>query len=76
MRKFGFRDKLGYLFGDFGNDFSFILVLMFLMVFYTDVLQINPAMVGVLFLLARLWDAVADVTWGRFIDTRKASEKW
>ena len=27
-------------------------------------------LVGVLFLIARLWDAVADVTWGRFIDTR------
>ena len=26
MRKFGMRDKLGYLFGDFGNDFFFILV--------------------------------------------------
>ena len=23
-RPFGLRDKLGYLFGDFGNDFSFI----------------------------------------------------
>lgn len=25
-------------------------------------------------MLARLWDAVADITWGRFIDTRKASK--
>ena len=24
-RPFGLRDKLGYLFGDFGNDFTFIL---------------------------------------------------
>ena len=30
-------------------------------------------MVGTLFLVARLWDAVADVTWGRFIDTRKTT---
>ncbi len=74
MRPFGFKDKIGYLFGDFGNDFSFILVMMFLMVFYTDVLQINPALIGVLFLVARLWDAIADVTWGRFIDSRKAGK--
>lgn len=72
-RKFGLRDKLGYLFGDFGNDFFFILVSSFLMVFYTDVFGINAAAVGGLFLIARLWDAIADVTWGRFIDTRKAS---
>lgn len=36
-RPFGIRDKFGYLFGDFGNDFFFILVSAFLMVYYTDV---------------------------------------
>ncbi|WP_317845695.1 glycoside-pentoside-hexuronide (GPH):cation symporter [Bacillus sp. S3] len=41
------------------------------MVYYTDVFHISAATVGILFLVARLWDAVADVTWGRFIDTRK-----
>lgn len=70
-RPFGFRDKLGYLFGDLGNDFTFVLVSSFLMVFYTDVFHISPAIVGTLFLVARLWDAVADVAWGRFIDLRK-----
>lgn len=74
VRKFGMRDKFGYLFGDFGNDFFFILVAAFLMVFYTDIFGINPAQVGLLFMVARLWDAVADVTWGRFIDTRKAGK--
>lgn len=74
MRPFGMRDKLGYLFGDFGNDFFFLLVASFLMVYYTDVYGISPAFVGVLFLIARLWDAVADVSWGRFIDTREAGK--
>ena len=32
VRPFGMRDKFGYLFGDFGNDFFFILVSAFLMV--------------------------------------------
>ncbi len=71
MRPFGMRDKLGYLFGDFGNDFFFLLVISFLMVYYTDVYGLSAAWVGGLFLIARLWDAVADITWGRFIDTRK-----
>ena len=74
MRKFGTRDKFGYLFGDFGNDFFFMLVLAFLMVFYTDVLHLNPAAVGGLFVVARLWDAFADIAWGRFIDTRKTGK--
>ena len=25
IRPFGMRDKIGYMFGDFGNDFTFIL---------------------------------------------------
>ncbi|WP_309241374.1 hypothetical protein [Domibacillus sp. PGB-M46] len=29
---FGMKDKLGYLFGDFGSDFFFMLVSTFLMV--------------------------------------------
>lgn len=74
MRPFGFKDKLGYMFGDFGNDFFFGLVASFLMVYYTDVFHLNPTSVGGLFLLARLWDAVADVSWGRFIDSRKAGK--
>ncbi|QGQ48479.1 MFS transporter [Metabacillus sediminilitoris] len=74
VRKFGMRDKLGYMFGDFGNDFFFILVANFLMVYYTDIYGVSAAFVGVLFLVARLWDAVADVTWGRFIDTRKPTK--
>ncbi|MEH7072540.1 MFS transporter [Neobacillus drentensis] len=74
FRKFGMKDKLGYMFGDWGNDFFFILVAAFLMVFYTDIYHLNPAVVGGLFFSARLWDAVADVSWGRFIDTRKAGK--
>ncbi|RHW30263.1 MFS transporter [Oceanobacillus profundus] len=75
VRPFGMRDKIGYLFGDFGNDFSFILVSTFLMVYYTDVFGISAAAVGTLFLIARLWDAVTDVLWGRFIDSRKTTPK-
>lgn len=74
FRPFGMRDKIGYLFGDFGNDFFFILVASFLMVYYTDVFHLNPAAVGLLFMIARLWDAFADIAWGRFIDTRKTAK--
>lgn len=28
-RKFGIRDKIGYMFGDFGNDFTFIFASSF-----------------------------------------------
>lgn len=70
VKPFGIKDKIGYLFGDLGNDFFFALSSIFLMVYYTNVVGISPAMVGMVFLVARVWDAFADVLVGRFIDTR------
>lgn len=70
-RPFGMRDKIGYMFGDFGNDFTFIFASSFLMVFYTKVLGISGAAVGTLFLAARVVDAFTDITMGRIIDSVK-----
>lgn len=71
VRPFGMRDKIGYLLGDFGNDFSFIFASSYLMVFYTKVLGISGAVVGTLFLAARCVDAFTDVTMGRIVDRAK-----
>lgn len=74
-RPFGFRDKIGYMFGDFGNDFTFIFASTFLMVFYTKVLGIEASMVGVLFLVARCVDAFTDVGMGRIADLTPENPK-
>lgn len=71
FRPFGLRDKIGYMFGDFGNDFTFVLQMMFFMAFYTNVMGISPGHVGTLFLVARLLDAFTDVGMGRLVDTMK-----
>ena len=73
-KPFGIRDKLGYMFGDFGNDFTFIFASSFLMVFYTNVLGIDPKMVGVLFLVARIVDAFTDIGMGRIVYRLPASK--
>lgn len=44
VRPFGFKDKIGYMFGDFGNDFTFILSSSFMLKFYTDVMGIHAAL--------------------------------
>ncbi len=67
-RPFGFRDKLGYLFGDFGNDFTFILSSSFLLKFYTDVMGVAPWIVGLVMTFARFVDGFTDVTMGRIAD--------
>lgn len=72
-RPFGFRDKLGYMFGDFGNDFTFILSTSILLKFYTDVMHVSAGVVGTLMMLARFVDAVTDVAMGRICDRSKVT---
>ena len=58
IRPFGMRDKIGYMFGDFGNDFTFILSSAFMLKFYTDVMGIGAGVVGMLMMHSRTlqWD--------------------
>ena len=72
--KFGIKDKIGYMFGDFGNDFTFIFSSMFLMVFYTKVMGVGAGMVGTMFLVCRIIDAFTDVAMGRIVDTVKPAK--
>jgi len=71
VRPFGMRDKLGYMFGDFGNDFTFILSSSFLLKFYTDVMGIEAYIVGIVMMAARIVDAFTDVAMGRICDKSK-----
>ena len=71
LRPFGARDKFGYMFGDFGNDFTFILSTSILMKFYTDVMGVSAGVVGTLMMLARFVDAITDVSMGRICDASK-----
>lgn len=63
------------MFGDFGNDFFFMLVSSFLSVFYTNVLGIPGAVTGILFLAVRVVDAFTDIGMGRIVDSAKATEE-
>jgi len=74
VRPFGIKDKLGYMFGDFGNDFTFILSSSFMLKFYTDVMGIDGALVGVLMMAARFVDAFTDVTMGQIVDRSKPTK--
>ena len=65
---FGVRDKIGYMSGDLANNLTFQFASLFLMVFYTEVWGINPAVVGTLFAVSRVIDAFTDVTMGVIVD--------
>jgi len=67
-KPFGLKDKIGYLMGDIGNDFTFVLSSTFLLKFYTDVMGVSAAVVGTIIMIARFVDAFTDVTMGRICD--------
>ena len=73
-KAFGMRDKIGYMFGDFGNDFTFILSSMFMLKFYTDVMGVEAKIIGMLMMAARFIDAVTDVTMGQIVDRTKPTK--
>ena len=74
LRSFGGRDRVGYMLGNVANDFTFIFASLYLQVFYTDVLGINAALVGTMFLIARIIDAFTDTAMGRICDKTKATK--
>lgn len=75
VKPFGMADKIGYMFGDFGNDFTFILSSTFLMKFYTDVMGVSAGIVGVMMMVARFVDAFTDVTMGQIVDRSRPTGK-
>lgn len=74
-KRFSVSDRLGYMFGDFGNDFTFILSSMFLLKFYTDVMGVSAAIVGMMMMAARFLDAFTDVTMGQIADRSRSGKK-
>ena len=63
------REKYCFGIGAIGKDAIVNLVGSFLMLYLTDTLYLAPAFVGVLFLVARIWDAINDPVMGMIVDT-------
>lgn len=72
-RAFGLRDKIGYALGDFGNDFTFMMSSMFLMKFYTDVMGVSAAAIGIMMMVCRFADAFTDITMGQIVDRSRTT---
>lgn len=67
----GFSEKIGYALGDAAGLMTFGLIGSFQQVFLNKVLLIDAGKLTILFLIARIWDAINDPLWGRIIDNRK-----
>lgn len=60
----GILAKAGYCAIEVGNQFAWTMISTYLSVFYTDVVGLAPAVVSVIFLVARIWDGVNDPMMG------------
>lgn len=67
------KERLSYGSYFLGQNIIFMIVLQFLMIFYTDVVGIGAAAVGIMFGIARTWDAINDPLLGILVD--KANPK-
>lgn len=70
-RPFGWRDNVGYLSGNIACDLTFTLCSGFLMKFYTDVMGVSAAIIGIMMMVAQIADAVTDITMGQICDRSK-----
>ncbi|WP_291764961.1 melibiose:sodium transporter MelB [Blautia sp.] len=65
------KEKYCFGIGAIGKDAICNLVGAFLMLYFTDTLYLSPAFVGVLFFVARIWDAINDPMMGMIVDNTR-----
>lgn len=66
------REKVAYGLGDTASNIIFQTVMLFLAFFYTDIFGIPAAVVGTMFLVVRLIDAVTDPLMGLITDKTRS----
>ncbi len=66
--KLSLKEKIGYGMGDAGSCMIWSVLALYLTWFYTDVYGLDPAIVGTLFLVIRVFDAFSDPVMGAICD--------
>ena len=68
MKKVPFGTTIAYGMPGLGAGYMYLLMSLYVMKFSTDVLLIAPAVMGVIFSISRIWDAVSDPIAGYLSD--------
>ncbi len=67
-RPFGWRDKIGYAAGDFGCNMSCAIITSYMMLFYVNVLGIDPIHYASIIAVIKVLDAFDDPIVGALVD--------
>ncbi|VFS55070.1 Inner membrane symporter yicJ [Kluyvera cryocrescens] len=60
----GVKEKIGYGFGDLASNLSFGFVSLFLLFFYTNIYGISAVQASLIFVIARVIDAIFNILIG------------
>ncbi|NCF32524.1 MAG: MFS transporter [Proteobacteria bacterium] len=72
VKKVSWVTTIGYGSGDFGFNLYFAGLNLYLLYYYTDILNIDPAIAGLIIMLPVVWDGISDPLMG-WIVTRTRS---
>lgn len=73
-RKLPARVKWLFASGDFGKTLLVVLTMGFSLYFYTNVLGMDPNVVSVIILIAKIWDFINDPMMGALVDRTRSKE--
>jgi GPH family glycoside/pentoside/hexuronide:cation symporter len=71
-QKIGLLEKIIYGSGDVGLNAMYTLFSSYVLYFYTDVIGMNAAIIGVVILISKIFDGISDLIAGQIIDTHKS----
>lgn len=64
----GVAERTAYMVGNAGTALINTIIATFLMYYYTDVMFLNPGIIGIILLASRVFDGVTDIFMGMIVD--------
>ncbi len=71
VEKISAKERYSFAIGALGKDLVYGITATFAMIYFTDVLGVSASFIGVVFFIARFWDAINDLMCGVIVDNTK-----
>lgn len=71
MEKISAKERYSFAFGALGKDLVYGITATFAMIYFTDILGVSASFIGLVFFVARFWDAINDLMCGVIVDNTK-----